>query len=106
METQAAADLIAEFATDPTYESFPSLRAMMAVQVKNKLGELTPEQKAAIWALLPPEQQQAFKESLAIHDAIDERMYLSVDELPTKSKKNDDPTQRITNPFLDCQDPP
>jgi hypothetical protein len=75
MDTQAAADLIAEFATDPTYESFPSLRPMMAVQVKNKLGELTPEQKAAIWALVKPEHQAIFKESLALHDAIDERMY-------------------------------
>jgi hypothetical protein len=85
MDTQDAADLIATFAQDPTYESFPSLRAMAAVQLKNKLGELTQKEKAAIWALLPPEQQQAFKESLALHDAIDERMYPQ-DEKPTSTK--------------------
>jgi hypothetical protein len=105
METKAAADLIAEFATDPTYESFPSLRAMMAVQVKNKLGELTPEQKAAIWALLPPEQQQAFKESLAIHDAIDERMYYQErardsESLPKSSQVQSSPNEsELLNPL-------
>lgn len=85
MPPQAAAALISQFATDATYSAFPSLRAMVAVQLKNKLGELTSEQKAAIWRLLPPKHQKAFKDALAIAESIDRATYPQDEKLPTQS---------------------
>jgi hypothetical protein len=40
MSREKLSDMVTSFATDPTYESFPSLRAMIAIQVKNKMGKL------------------------------------------------------------------
>ena len=56
---------------------------MVAVQLKNRLGDMSPEQKADIWKLLPPKHQKAFKDALAIAESIDRAMY-SQDDKPTK----------------------
>jgi hypothetical protein len=107
METKAAADLIATFAQDPTYIKFPSLRAYMAARVKGKLGEITPKEKAAIWALVKPEHQAIFKDSLALHKQIHDRMYPSDDELPTpKAKKNDEHSNTSRTCPTDREAPP
>jgi hypothetical protein len=83
MNPQSAADLIAQFATDTTYERYPSLKAYMSARVKNELGDLSPEEKLAIWALVKPEHQKVFKDSLALHRRIDERMHPQ-EKLPDK----------------------
>jgi hypothetical protein len=39
MSREKLAGMVTAFASDQTYKSFPSLRAMIAVQVKNKMGK-------------------------------------------------------------------
>jgi hypothetical protein len=74
------AGMVAEFASDPTYENLPTSRAMIAVQVKNRMGKLEPEEKVEVWKLISPEHQAIFKEYLALADKIHSLAYPKGDD--------------------------
>jgi hypothetical protein len=84
MSREKLADMVTAFASDSTYKSFPSLRAMIAVQVKNRMGKLEPEEKVEVWKLILPEHQAVFKESLALADQVNTRTYPKSEEDPLK----------------------
>lgn len=80
IDPQKLAGMVTEFASDKTYENLPSLRAMIAVQVKNRMGKLEPEEKVEVWKLISPEHQKVFKESLALADKIHSLAYPKGDD--------------------------
>jgi hypothetical protein len=80
MSREKLAGMVTAFASDQTYKSFPSLRAMIAVQVKNRMGKLEPEEKVEVWKLILPEHQAVFKESLALADKIHSLAYPKGDD--------------------------
>lgn len=75
IDPQKLAGMVTEFATDPNYKNLSSLRAMIAAQVKNRMGKLEPEEKVEVWKLISPEHQAIFKECLALADKIHSQAY-------------------------------
>lgn len=88
VDRQKLADMVTEFATDETYESFPSLRAMIAAQVSNKIGKLADAERIEVWKLISPEHQATFKKYLAIAEEVDAKTY-------PKQEKIEDIFERI-----------
>lgn len=84
IDPQKLAGMVTEFASDKTYENLPSLRAMIAAQVKKRMGDLMPEEKIEVWKLISPEHQKVFKESLALADQVNTRTYPKSEEDPLK----------------------
>jgi hypothetical protein len=80
IDPQKLAGMVTEFASDTTYENLPTSRAMIAVQVKNRMGKLEPEEKVEVWKLILPEHQAVFKESLALADKIHSLAYPKGDD--------------------------
>lgn len=75
IDPQKLAGMVTAFASDTTYENLPTSRAMIAVQVKNRMGKLEPEEKVEVWKLISPEHQAIFKEYLALADQINAKAY-------------------------------
>ncbi len=87
MSREKLAGMVAAFASDPTYKSFPSLRAMIAIQVKNKMGKLEEAERVEIYKLISPDHQTIFKDSLALADKIHSRAYPKGDDAEDIFKK-------------------
>jgi hypothetical protein len=75
MSREKLAGMVTAFASDPTYKSFPSLRAMIAIQVKNKMGKIEEAERIEIYKLIPLEHQTIFKASLDLADKIHSQTY-------------------------------
>jgi hypothetical protein len=75
MSREKLAGMITAFASDPTYKSFPSLRAMIAVQVNNRMGKLEEVERVEIYKLISSEDQTTFKASLDLAGKMHSRAY-------------------------------